>query len=107
MATSSVGRRIVMPVRPDLTALRDDLALPASLAGPVLRWGLAWLAATCLGEDIEEPFLIWSWEQEPEAGGHGWNSEPDSTAEGECACRERAPAGLKRRMDRRGRSYKE
>jgi len=44
----------VRPVRPVLTALRETLALPASLVGPVEDWALRRLALICAGEDIWE-----------------------------------------------------
>jgi hypothetical protein len=47
----------VRPVRPVLTAFRQDLALPSGVLGPLDSWALARLAA--------------SWEGEMAGAGHG------------------------------------
>ncbi len=38
------------PVSPVLTALRQEVALPSKLVGPVLSWALARLACSWAGE---------------------------------------------------------
>ncbi len=38
------------PVRPVLTALREDLALPSEVLGPLESWALAWFAICLAGE---------------------------------------------------------
>src|SRR5579884_1089103 len=52
----SNGRMTRAAVTPDFMAFWLEVALPASVRGPVLCWAFFWLAATCAELDIGDPF---------------------------------------------------